>query len=67
MRAGPPPATTMIVTLPTTAYASITATVSGIINDLWPFLAILLGIIFGFFILEAVISAVISWRHDRPQ
>lgn len=57
----------MLVTLPTTAFADVTANVSGIINDLWPFLAILLGIVIGFFILEAVISAVIRSRQDQPQ
>ena len=57
----------MLINLPSTAFADVTARASGIINDLWPFLAILLGVVIGFFILEAVISAVISWRSDRPQ
>lgn len=65
--AGPAPATTMIVTLPTTAFSDVTTKVSGLINDLWPFLGILLGVTIGFFVLEAIIGAVISWRHDRPQ
>ena len=57
----------MIVTLPTTAFADVTANVSGIINDLWPFLVILLGIVIGFFIVEGVISAVIHRRDDQSQ
>ena len=56
-----------MITLPSTAFADITRNVGGLVNDLWSFLAILLGIVVGFFILEAVVSAVISWRHDRPQ
>jgi hypothetical protein len=58
----------MIVTLPTTALSNVTANISGIINDLWPYLAILLGVVIGFFILETIIGAVITWRHsDKPQ
>ena len=57
----------MIVTLPTTAFADVTAKVSGIISDLWPFLTILLGAVLGFFIIEAVISAVIRSRSETSQ
>ncbi len=57
----------MLVTLPTTAFNDVTARVSGIISDLWPFLTILMGIMIGFFIIEAVIFAVIHSRQDQPQ
>ena len=58
----------MIVRLPTTAFADVTTNIGGIINDLWPYLAILLGVVIGFFILETIIGAVITWRHgDKPQ
>ena len=46
----------MLVTLPTTAFTDVTTRVGGIINDFWPFLVILLGIMIGFFILESVIE-----------
>ena len=57
----------MLITLPTTAFNDVTANVSGIINDIWPYLAILLGIVIGFFILETVIHAVIRWRNEPPE
>jgi hypothetical protein len=56
-----------MITLPTTAFSDVTSRIGGIINDLWPFLAILLGVTIGFFVLEAIIGAVISSRQDKPQ
>jgi predicted permease len=56
-----------MITLPSTAFNDVTARVSGIISDLWPFLAILLGVAIGFFVLEAIIGAVIRSRQDGPQ
>lgn len=56
----------MLVNLPTTAFADVTANARGIISDLWPYFAILLGIVIGFFIIEAVIHALIRRKNDQP-
>lgn len=56
----------MLINLPTTAFADVTANARGIINDLWPYFAILLGIVIGFFILEAVIFSVFRKKDDQP-
>ena len=56
----------MLVNLPTTAFADVTANVRGIISDLWPYIAILLGVVIGFFIIESVIFAVIRKKDDHP-
>ena len=56
----------MLVNLPTTAFADVTANVRGIISDLWPYIAILLGVVIGFFIIESVIFSVIGKKDNEP-